>query len=347
MRGNMLRLNFVLVLLLATRSAMASIDKVDTTELRSLVSELETTTREASSSGATSIDPQKVRKDALRTLVAVADHMHRGTKAIAGMEALLGNHVNLTNATSPWSDTDLRSGWDEVRDWGTVAGSALATYGLLAKSRGLENRQSIAAGGLCLTGAVQLLGRYFGPSKLTEKAAFLDMTVRAYDDMLAHRAHLAEIETKNTDVRVPRFQKRLETATKLADDAEAGKLPTDGVLLRELASTTEDLAEYESAVRELLTAGDQLATLAGGYLLNLDTTYRMTDPLKKEAEAVSKRIEASEGMKRTIADLQQVVGGMADFKRDHAPAIYEFFSVGIEARTAIKDAEMLIRSGRK
>ena len=290
----------------------------------------------------------KARRANLDLMNKATDHMEKGTKALAAIEVFLVNQVSLTNATNPWNDVDLRNTYDEVKDWGTVAGSVVAAVAMLRQGDS-DNRNSVGAVGVGLVGLSQAVGRLFGASnsnRLAEKAAFLDMTVRAYDDMLAYRKHLESLVKKNDDERGKRFA--ATRAEVLAVVAKPEAEVNDVTVLHLLERVQADSGEYESAIRELLSASDSLQSLAGGYLLALGDVHRdepndVEETFSSEAKAVSKRLSASEGVRKARYDLRQVVRGLAEFKEKRAPAVYEFFNVSSETSSNLKNAELALR----
>lgn len=290
-----------------------------------------------------------VKKSAVKLMVEATAHMRKGTKAIAAFESLLVSQVSLTNATSPWNDVQLRNWYDEIKDWGTVAGAAVAALALAQGDDG-DNKAGMSAAGVGLVGVSQVVGRLFGSvgsNRLAEKAAFLDMTVQAYDDMLAHRKHLDRLVKENDDRRIPQFEKTNADVTTMYERFD--REPPDNLAVqRALTQVQADLAEYETAIRELLATSDQLESLAGGYLLALTQVAGEAEEdgdevVREEVSAVSRRLSSSKGVKKARSDLRQVIKGLAEFREKRAPAVYEFFNVSIETRNQLKNAEEVLR----
>ena len=346
--GLMFKRLSVLGVVLALATAAFPQDVPDTAQVRSSLLTLEklqlnvlpTTPR-----GSDAAAEAAYKKQLLKTLIQATDHMARGTRALSGFEHLLVGHVSLTNATSPWNDIDIRNWYDEIKDWGTIAGSLVAAYAFVAAD-GDNDNTALKAGSVGLVGLSQLTGRLFGnasSNRLKEKAAFLDMTVQAYDDMLAHRRHLENLIAKNEDAtngRIVRFEK--SKAALPAEDAVASM--TNDVLLAHVTRVETDLSEYESAIRELLALSDSLEAMAGGYLLALDHVYTTSSRgIKTSAQATATKLETSPATSKAQEDLRAVIKGLQDFKTKHAPAVYDFFNVNLEIRNALKDANVTLR----
>lgn len=302
-------------------------------------------TKATATSPAAPIVDEEYKKRLLKALVAASDHMDRGTGALTGFEKLLVGHVALTNATNPWNDVDFRNWYDEIKDWGTIAGTVAAALAF-ARDDGEEDGKALKVGGVGLIGVSQLVGRLFGATnsnRIKEKAAFLDITVRAYDDMLAHRRHLENLIESNengTRGRIARFR-----ATKAALPSEAAfiKLEKDEILVH-VTRVQGDLSEYETAIRELLALSENLEALAGGYLLALDQVYSgSTKGVKRQADAVSERLDTVKATSDAREDLRNVITRLREFKLKDAPIVYDFFNLSTEIRSVLKDADVTLR----
>jgi hypothetical protein len=74
-----------------------------------------------------------------------------------------------------------------------------------------------------------------------------------------------------------------------------------------------------------------------------DADTDVEDTFSAEAQAVSKRFSASEGVRKARYDLRRVVRGLTEFREKRAPAVYEFFNVSSETSSNLKNAEAALR----
>lgn len=120
-----------------------------------------------------------------------AKNMKQGAKYLSFSQKLcqLAQACDLT--TNIWADSSLRNTWDEIGQWGTVAGLIVGALTIGGNSSGSS---STAAIGIGVSGLSSLAGLLFGSStsgRAQSTMKFIDLTRRAYDD-LQTRAYLLQ-----------------------------------------------------------------------------------------------------------------------------------------------------------
>ena len=264
-------------------------------------------------------EADKAKADAIAAMEQALTHMGNGIVVVSGWERSLILYHSLNLTTAPWRKRDIRSRYEKIRDWGSAAGGLVAAAALLAN--GDKSKTNTVAAGGGLIGLSQLTAALFGQKvsrAYTENMVFLDMSVRAYDDLKAHKARLTKAADENETV----LKKKIDTvaASLAAADTADKKLAT-------LPKVLEIVDQYQAAVRQLLTINDDVQELASRALLSLkvpDTAD--TDELRA-----------------IRADLQQVATGAKEWETKYEATVYEFFNVSASTRASLTNAQGVIK----
>lgn len=133
----------------------------------------------------------EVASDALTSISAIVANVNQ-VLGFAAMEQSLGA------GTNPWSDEKFRNTYDRLDGMLTTTGLLVAAASAFIPKD--EGRSSVLGASLSLAGIGRLLGTLFGQQtggKFEEKAAFVEFSRRAYDDLRGRYTITNEYITSN------------------------------------------------------------------------------------------------------------------------------------------------------
>ena len=115
-------------------------------------------------------------RDALNDMV-------NGVVIIGFMQDILNLQQDIDLTTNLWSDSSFGNTWDEIQRFGSGIGLITASAALVADK---NQSNAVVTAGVSIAGLSSMLGILLGEDKsdkLREKAEFIDLTRRAYDDL--------------------------------------------------------------------------------------------------------------------------------------------------------------------
>lgn len=182
--------------------------------------------------------------------------MKAGAKIINFTQNVLDLEQTIDRTTNIWSDTTFRNGWNKLEDWGTVAGMVFVAGSAVSGSNETEKIGGIGIGAGIL-GVSKLLGNLFGinEKKLREKMERIDLSVRAYDDLLMRNKQLKFFLASNSS-----FDNRLTQFEIEYLNAKPEKIP---LLMAKLLDILDD---YKLILRQIPDYLDNIKTVSFGYI---------------------------------------------------------------------------------
>lgn len=264
-------------------------------------------------------ETERAKADAIAAMEQALGHMGNGIVVVSGWERSLILYHSLSLSTNPWRKRDIRSRYEKVRDWGSAIGGLVAAGALLLDDDKTKTN-TVAAGGTVI-GLSQLTAALFGKNvsrAYTETIVFLDMTVRAYDDLKAHKARLTKAADENETV----LKKKIDTVAAALAGAD-----TPDKKLDMLPKVLEIVDQYQAAVRQLLTINDDVQELSSRALLTLN---------------VPESVDTDE-LRAIRSDLQQVATGAKEWETKYEATVYEFFNVSASTRASLTNAQGVIK----
>jgi len=212
--------------------------------------------------------------------------VHGSTSTVLLITQLLNTESGINKTTNIWRDEDFRNTYDSIRNWGTVVGTVATVAGgiIAATSDTPEARKAgswTIAGGAGVVGLSQLAGIIWGNEsgdKMKEKAQFIELTRRAYDD-LALRVDMVEaLEASNAQFQqeVEAFQLNYKNLDSFKTESE--KLGRKEVPVAELQGRALD--KLAAIVNRFLVVVGQIDQILNSYEV-LVNKYDNPDPKKE------------------------------------------------------------------
>jgi hypothetical protein len=133
----------------------------------------------------------------------VLSEMSDGVTVISFMHMLVDVEQGLNRVTNLWSDSTFRNWADRVQDWGTIGGALVGTLSLFSDQIGIDDDQTLGFGAATLL-VSQAAGTIWGQeagSKVHDKMQILEVSRRAYDDLMIRSATLEEYISANQSLR--------------------------------------------------------------------------------------------------------------------------------------------------
>jgi hemoglobin-like flavoprotein len=198
--------------------------------------------------------------------------MSNNTKLINFFHNLNSIEAHIETLSDVWSDTTFRNVYDEIEDWGTIAGMALSVAALSGENN--EVSATMAYSGLALATISKLIGRIWGAengNKFSDMVAFMELTKGAYEKLSIRNSILASsIEFNNN------FQKQLNSIT----NAFIASKDT----LAYIASVKSCFTAYNEVLSEIPDYIDEIHSI-NAYLISESGTLN-----NKEINAAFKKI---------------------------------------------------------
>ncbi|WP_375745426.1 hypothetical protein NR800_11820 [Corallococcus interemptor] len=199
--------------------------------------------------------------------------IHGSASTVLLITQLLGAESGISKATNLWADEDFRNAYDNVRDWGTVAGTVAAVVGGVVTATGNEGTSKAGAwtlaGGAGVIGLSQLAGLLGGNEsgdKMKKKAQHIELTRRAYDDLSARVDMVLSLEASNSQFQaeLESFQLKYRKLENFKADSEqlgSGDIPKSVLqerALGQLAAVVERFSVVVAQIDQILNSYEVL-----------------------------------------------------------------------------------------
>jgi len=209
--------------------------------------------------------------------------MRTGAKIINFTQRILDLDQTIERTTNIWSDTTFRNTWNKIEEWGTVVGVVVAASSGLAGDSESDKTSGLAIG-IGIFGISKIVGNVLGinQKEFREKMERIDLSVRAYDDLIMRNKQLQLYLISNSefDNRITKFE--LEYI-----NAGHDKVP---VLMAKLLDLLDD---YKLILRQIPDYLDNIKTVSFGYVNNKNKYKEL--PMRDIFESIVRKCEDVKG----------------------------------------------------
>lgn len=205
----------------------------------------------------------KAGRDALKD-------MTNGVVLIGFMQDLLSLEVFIDMTMNLWSDTTFKNFWDDLQRYGSGLGLLASGASIISDKNQINN---IAAIGISVAGVSFILGSLFGEDKgekLREKAEFIDLTRRAYDD-LKIRYYLVQKYVQNNES----LEKRLNDFNNEYDKQKTSL----GDSVQVISQVKLFYQEYEIVLRQIPSLLDEFESMQRQYVMTNPKMKKIFDEI--------------------------------------------------------------------
>ena len=221
----------------------------------------------------------------------VINRMIGATTLITMVHELVYVEQSINEATSIWSDADIRNAWDNGRDVATTLAGFGALAGAVLVSLDRTNNLRDGTRVISAAGVSEIAGHLFGTrgkqnaARIREKLMLGEVSRRAYDGLLDRRSMVNGFYRSNVD-----FESRLGAFGKRYSDIAAGRtLATPGANAEPPITETEEqkldsmrkgLVELEAYMGEFAGVMRQIPAIVDSYESLVDTYSRSGVPMQ-------------------------------------------------------------------
>jgi hypothetical protein len=196
------------------------------------------------------------------TIGALAlDQIKKGVTVINFSQMSMALEQTIDQLTNLWSDTVFRTFWDNVQDWGTIAGGILGAGSLALHNENTKNIGLIS--GLSLMSVAAVLGKYLGVNneEASYKYNFFDLSRQSYDNLIVRQKKLEGYIRQNDSFlqRLNKFERLYLNARNVVNSLQSDTLKFYTSLV------VEYLSEYKYILSEIPAYLDDIESTMATY----------------------------------------------------------------------------------
>jgi hypothetical protein len=221
-------------------------------------------------------------------------HMQDAVMTVSFIESLLAIQTSLDAATNVWSDNDIRNGFDKLENFGTAIGAIVAAVALAKGGDGSGETAGISVG---VAGLTKLLSAAFGGQtggKFEQKAALIELSRHAYDDLLSSTASADALVAKNEA-----FLKQLQSELASFGDATQD----EKVKSEKVVAVLGEVAQFKIVMSQVPDLIANFEILLKRYK---DHEEKIGPDFKSKLAMVGERVERAKGYLTGIQNLTKL-----------------------------------------
>jgi len=226
--------------------------------------------------------------------------MTNGVVIIGFMQEILNLEQDFDRTTNLWADSSFRNFWDDLQRIGSAAGLIIAGCALIANN---NQTSGVLTAGVSIAGLSSILGIVFGEDKsdkLREKAEFIDLTRRAYDDLNIRYFLVQKYVTTNDslEARLNDFKKVFSKPKNTLNDS-----------LQAIAQVKLFYQEYELVLKQIPNLLAEFESMQKQYVMrNAKMNSIFTDILKKVTKVKNNYNNKVLPILDLSADIKKILG---------------------------------------
>lgn len=150
----------------------------------------------------------------------ILNEIKDGVIHVKGLSSFVQIEQDINFATSPWSDKDIRDGYDKLKDWTPVFGVVGAGIPLLDKNSDSKTALLTGIGAMLIPQIISWIGKKSPKTetttkKIASKIEFLNISRHAYDDLYQRKLEINDIYVEDSLFlsEIKTFQDELRSGT--------------------------------------------------------------------------------------------------------------------------------------